>query len=573
MPPATQTALSIVSAASAELDDLNPNDQDAIMGAAARHGDRLGVDESEMLALVERYRTRLGLSYDPSSYQAKIFSWVDEGRGHGVVQAVAGSGKSTTIISAARLISGSGLFLAFNKDIATELAGRLAGTRMRAATIHSHGFAAVRAACGNVRLNDMKYRDMVDAAGKAVETTGSIRGYGDLSAAELASIKEDGFPGRTCEKLINLARLALLDMDRDGFGDALLDLADRHGLADFDGVLDDLVIMIVQRAMQIGADRCAEIDYTDMVWLPVVNQWPATQYSWLFVDEAQDMSKAALALVRKSIRAGGRILAVGDPAQSIYAFAGADSDSFSRIITELNAVVMPLSVCYRCPTSVVEVARQWCPQIEARAGAPIGIVRKATTEAYVAEAKEGDMVLCRRTAPLIGLCFELISEGMPAVVRGRDIAAGLAKIVDKVDKRARCWTAFDSHLTAWESKQVASILQRTKDVDRAAQKIEVVRDQAEVLRIIAAKSEAKSAADLKAAINSLFSDQRGSVVLSTIHRAKGLEADRVAILESEKLPYAARHEEQQRQENNAAYVCWTRAKVEAIELISKVNVV
>jgi DNA helicase-2/ATP-dependent DNA helicase PcrA len=514
------------------------------------------------------YQSRLALTYAPSANQTEIFTWIDEGRGNGVIKAVAGSGKTTTIVSAARLISGSGLFLAFNKEIATALAGRLAGTRMRASTVHSHGYAAVRAACGSVRLNELKYRDMVDAARKAVDTTGSIRGYGSLSRDELEAVKEDGFPGRTCEKLINLARLALLDMDADGFGDALLDLADRHDLADFAPVLDDLVITVVQRAMQIGADRTAEIDYTDMVWLPVVNQWAPTQYGWVFVDECQDISKAALALVCKSVRPGGRILAVGDPAQSIYGFAGADSEAFARIVAELAALVMPLSVCYRCPTSVLDIARKWCPQIEAREGAPAGIVRKAKRDEYVTAAKEGDMVLCRRTAPLVGLCFELISEGMPAVVRGRDIAAGLAKIVDKVSKGA-AWAEFDLRLTSWESSQVAAIQRRTTDADRAAEKIDVVRDQAEVLRIIATKSEATSAVGLKSAIDALFSDQRGSVVLSTIHRAKGLESERVAILEYDRLPYSARQDWQRQQEENLAYVAYTRSLGEVIEISSE----
>lgn len=796
------------------------------------------------------YTTRLGLAYSPSVYQAAIFDWVVNGRGNAVVEAVAGSGKTTSIVSAARLISGDGLFMAFNKSIADLLGVKLAGTAMRASTVHSHGFACVRF-CGNAhaKVNASKYRDMVTGAREAAEARGSICGT-PLTREQEETIKDDGFPTRACEKLLDLARLALLDMDADDFGGQLLDLADRHDLADFAECLEPVVVTVVRRCMQMGADDWTEVDYTDMVWLPVINGWKPKAYAWVFVDECQDISRAALELIRRSVRAGGRILFVGDrcqPAgtlvstpsgdvpiegiaegdlvvscdvsssafiqkgkrvlgitarpfngklivvrsgekttrytpnhrcmvrfsgvrnkwcvylqrrgnqfrvgkcamdyahasgpvararaegadalwivglyeteaaaweaeatfagrfglpqirfadlansswmnqaaldriwleigsnqrqaddmlyavgqdpryplfdlvsfehcldgvkpsakstaslkrpivvracnlidgvevlhyegqghyrasqwtactieresykgfvysmdvekyelyvadgilthncQAIYGFAGADSASFQTIIDTCDAAILPLSVCYRCPTSVLEIAREWCPQIEAREGAPTGAVRDLATADFISEAREGDLVLCRRNAPLLGLCFDLIAEGIPAVVRGRDIAAGLSKIVDKVAK-GHAWSKFDHELGAWESKQVASAFRRTKDRDRAAQKADQIADQAEAIRVIAARSQAPTAVALKQAIDDLFSDERGSVILSSIHKAKGLEAERVAIVEAERLPYPARQEWQQEQEANLAYVAYTRAMSELIKLKS-----
>ena len=71
------------------------------------------------------YQARLGLKWTPSTYQAAIWQWVESGRGSMVVEAVAGSGKSTTIKHAARLLASGGLFLAFNKSNASELAREL----------------------------------------------------------------------------------------------------------------------------------------------------------------------------------------------------------------------------------------------------------------------------------------------------------------------------------------------------------------------------------------------------------------------------------------------------------------
>lgn len=85
-------------------------------------------------------------SFIPSSYQEAIFDWIVKGRGDAVVQAVAGSGKTTTIIEAAKLLkSDRAVFLAFNKHVAQQLQTRL-GNTMTAKTIHSIGLATLRQA-------------------------------------------------------------------------------------------------------------------------------------------------------------------------------------------------------------------------------------------------------------------------------------------------------------------------------------------------------------------------------------------------------------------------------------------
>ena len=79
--------------------------------------------------------------FKPSAYQQAIFAFITNGRGNGIVNAVAGSGKTTTLVKAAELLStASSLFVAFNKHIATELNERLEGTDMTARTVHSIGY-------------------------------------------------------------------------------------------------------------------------------------------------------------------------------------------------------------------------------------------------------------------------------------------------------------------------------------------------------------------------------------------------------------------------------------------------
>ena len=61
--------------------------------------------------------------FKPSKYQQTVYTYIQKGSGNAVVSAVAGSGKSTTIVNALKLIpkNKNVLFLAFNKSIVDEL--------------------------------------------------------------------------------------------------------------------------------------------------------------------------------------------------------------------------------------------------------------------------------------------------------------------------------------------------------------------------------------------------------------------------------------------------------------------
>ena len=58
-------------------------------------------------------------AFIPSKYQRAVYIYIEKGKGNAVIDAVAGSGKSTTIVNALKLIPKNKrvLFLAFNKAI------------------------------------------------------------------------------------------------------------------------------------------------------------------------------------------------------------------------------------------------------------------------------------------------------------------------------------------------------------------------------------------------------------------------------------------------------------------------
>jgi len=528
------------------------------------------------------WQTLARLKFPPSRYQVGLFEWSTNQRNrHGAVNAVAGSGKSTALEAVVRLVPGVGLAVAFNVPIAKALGERLEGTGWASRTVNSHGSAAVHWGLRGSKLvfNKHKYADMIRDAAEAAKVNRSLCGVPltDAQAKIVCAEDADGFPVNTCKHLVNLARLDLLDMDAEDFAEQLATLAARHELLGDDQCLWPLIVSVVQNCLWIGCDaprvgerRVFEIDYTDQIWLPTVLGLRPKQYDWVLVDECQDISTAARKLLMASVTPRGRLLWVGDPRQAIYGFAGADSGSFDAIVRECNADIIPLSVCYRCPTSHLDIARQWCPEIEARPGAPEGIVRTAKRANYVGEAKPGDLVICRRNAPLVDLAFELIAAGRPALVRGRSIGDGLARTVKAATKLTQGeWSSgFGQGLDAWVKAELEAARKRYKD-DEFAEVADRIMDRSECVWVVWGRSAAKSAAELLQAIDGLFSDDNkdSMVILSSVHRAKGSEADRVAILEPENLQ--SRHATQPwqiQQEQNLAYVAYTRSRHELIEI-------
>src|SRR5207248_1814934 len=115
------------------------------------------------------------------------------------------------------------------------------------------------------------------------------------------------------------------------------------------------------KAMDLARERTGVITFSDMLFLPLVHGWASGRWDLVVVDECQDMNAAQLALAGRCLVPGGRIAVVGDDRQAIYGFRGADSSSLDRLLEAYDAKELPLTITYRCPKRVVEVARLLVP--------------------------------------------------------------------------------------------------------------------------------------------------------------------------------------------------------------------
>lgn len=502
-------------------------------------------------------------AFVPSAQQAAFLNWVSNGTGSCIVEAVAGAGKTTTLLEAVDRTGGGVALLAYNKKIADEIREKLAKRGVdwksaEAGTVHSFGLRAFSKTFGKPEIDDRKTEKLIV---RMVEEESA-------PALDVRLIYKT-----TICKLVSFAKQRALGVI-GSIHDAKRwwDIVDHFDVFGDKEEIHDRGGEIISAAMAVLVRSNATtkvIDFDDMVYLPVLLKCRFWQYRWVFVDEAQDTNPARRALVKAILRRDGRLVAVGDRHQAIYGFTGADSDSLDLIKHDFNAVEMPLTVTYRCPKNVVARAREYVSHIEAHESAPEGVTMAIGIDQLYEHNQlgAGSAVLCRNTKPLVALAFDLIRRKVPCRVEGRDIGKGLINLATKW-KSVKTVNGLETALLRYKAAQTARLKAAGKEL--AAQSIE---DQVETLMVVA--QECKKAGNdnihaVVASIQSLFEDNvERMLVLSTGHKSKGREWKTVFILDMDGTipsPYA-RKAWQIEQEKNLAYVMVTRAQETLIDVI------
>lgn len=475
-----------------------------------------------------------------SEYQLAIFEFVRSGRGNAIVEAVAGSGKSTTIIEAMNLVRGSCIFLAFNKSIADELKAKGVNAR----TFHSLCFGAV--------LNTMRAQLDADKLKKLLKENAS------LDATEnTMSVQEERLYGAFAMRLVGLAKQVGMGFLTPDTYDSWMDICIHHDIEpESEAANLDRAIEISRMLLRWSNADTHRVDFDDMLYIAVRERLSLPKFDFVFVDEAQDTNMIQREILRMIMRPNSRMIAVGDPAQAIYGFRGADARSLVMIANEFSAVRLPLSISYRCAQTVVTYAQQWVDHIQAADGAPEGSVNELGWDWSPEDFSPTDLVVCRKTAPLISLAFKCIRFNVPVQVMGRDIGQGLKALIKKMN--ARNLSGLEDKLNAYMERE----LEKARK-DENEQKAEQISDRVGSLLFLieALNEDNRTLEGLDRGIDYLFKDKNSAVKLATIHKAKGLEANVVWWLGRSECPANwARQPWQKQEEIHLCYVAATRAK-------------
>lgn len=467
-----------------------------------------------------------------SKYQEALFDFGTHGVGNAIVKAVAGSGKTTTLVELIKRLAGSSIFLAFNKPIATELAARGVNGR----TFHSVGASAINRA----RLGKLD----VDKMWKLIN--------------EFFTEEDQQMYGSFCKKLVGFAKQIGMHAMVEESPEVWNEIIDHQGMTlDHDRANYQRGIDLASRLLR-ASNEANTFDFDDMIYWPVLKGLTMEKFDNVLVDELQDTNAIQIELIRKMMHSTSRFFGVGDPSQAIYGFRGADSDSMQKVAHAFNAKEFPLSISYRCGKSIVNEARAFCSHIEASPNAQDGLVRDSNIDPLHFDPT--DLVVCRTTAPLVKLAFQTLKAGVSCRIMGQDIGKGLKNLIKKMD--VNTIDELRVAIQTWSDRE--SSMARVKKQDSKAQAIE---DQASAVIFFCdnLKETARTIQGLYNSIDALFTDQNHRVTFATIHRAKGLEANRVWWLNSSKQPSKwAKKDWEIQQEVNLQYVAATRAKSELV---------
>ena len=475
----------------------------------------------------------------PSHYQKAIFDFAKNGEGNALIEACAGGSKTTVLVELSKLIpqSQSSIFLAFNKHIAEHLTTRIP-SNVPAKTFHSLCYGAL----ANYYGCQLKVE--------------SNKNYKILKTI----LKDDGFKlyEQGASRLSSLAKNHGVGILIPDTKETWLNLIAYHGITEkeYPDLSESDYVELSRMLFKKSLEKYEEsIDFDDMIYLCLLHPVEFKKYDWILVDESQDVSGCQIEIIKKIVGVKSRVFFVGDSKQSIYSFRGADVNSMDILGKHFSCTKLPLSISYRCPKSVVKLAQRLVPDIEWRDGAPEGKVDWIREfDAHIFNPT--DMILCRNTKPLIQLAYNLISENVGCHILGKDIGNSLVKIVEKskVETIAELIPKLQNSFDRLVDKNVRNNVQSS-----------IAEDNLACVIFLAKRLNGKSVKDLVAAINKMFDDSRtGILTLSTVHKAKGLEFDRVFILDRKRYMPSKRATlpHQIQQEKNIEYVAITRAKKE-----------
>jgi len=240
-------------------------------------------------------------SFIPTPQHEAIFAATRSGDTNIIISAVAGSGKTTTLIELLKVLPVSDpasltpaavLFLAFNKSIAEELQRRVP-RHVQCSTFHSLGFRALKRVLPqngrNVKVDGRKVSRLVwDAIGSTSPDANAVI------------------------KLVSLLKSQAPKGHTAAAEDFVLSLADLY-----DVTLEEREegVRLALKVLEQSNANLEMVDFDDMLYLPVLLNAPFDKQDWILVDESQDTNEIQLEILSRLHHSATRSVFVGDPNQ------------------------------------------------------------------------------------------------------------------------------------------------------------------------------------------------------------------------------------------------------------------
>lgn len=517
-------------------------------------------------------------NFELSTYQKDILDFfINHPHENIYINALAGSGKSSTACMLTEHTKTSDVYVAFNKSIAEEFKTKIKNPKTKVYTLHGLSFMIMN----NNLLDNQKV--IVDNLKMYRIIGDKIFDYYKYKKFEYKSFLKENYI-----QLYNLCRLTYIDINKD---EEILDLINEYNLFIDNGICKGEPIpnkkqicewirfMYIQDINSFETELI--VDFTDMLYITLKKlnngEWKVPYYllfTNVIADEVQDFSIIQMFLLKYIKREQGRFVFVGDKNQAIYAFAGASSKScelIKKIFAPVNEFELPIN--YRCPTSHLSLVRErFDIPIQPRPEAPDGEIFTINKTSIYKYIHSGDFVISRKNKWLSDVVLDLVKHGIPIYIEDKDMVTDICKTIERTkslgikdlndklqEKKKRFYDSInkvkkDDNIPDFDKESI--IVDTSSSIDN----IEFILN---ILESFIKYSKSNRTNDFESHIKKLLNtaSSKDCVRLSSVHKAKGLESQNVFVLNEAKVCFDPRNSfDLNQQEKNLSYISLTRAK-------------
>lgn len=567
-----------------------------------------------------------------------------------VISALAGSGKTTALkhLASYKRPGERWLYLVFNKKNQVEATRPDPKTKQRqfpqgVEVLTTHSFLG-RVLENNAKLGKVPRTMLHDGRGQSPKMSEILD---EDSFKHIATNKFDIPSGRLynlklrIKKLASLGKsfninprnekesLALLDkligsydIDTTLMSDAELEKAEKYDREpkDYRDEIVELSYEVLKQMTPQGSKgfHATVRDHDDTLWWAALHadELDFPRYDVVLADEVQDFNKNQQVMLKKLMEAGARIIAVGDKNQAIYRFRGADNDAFDNVESLVHtgsggASTHTLPINYRSGKKIIDYANEkthmkdYDENNRLKAGMDHdGEVteNKSYEDAIDIIKDEWDRnksfshetaILSRTNAPLLATAMELLRNGIPFQIVGREFLDEIMKFIKAVTGVGMRKTTYPIEVfqdkigeyvqdkeEAWKGKvkkqdeleEIISIGESLNGVIRYLQEHNwrdpvaggnsaPIKDSTDFTNFLIKRFGGLDVQESSDDADKYDKMKDKVITITTGHRSKGLEFDRVFIIRNDlyTAPKGDNPEDIQ-QEKNGQYVAYTRAK-------------
>lgn len=482
------------------------------------------------------------------------------------IEALAGSGKTSTALMLTELTKTSDVYVAFNKSIQMEMKDKLTNPKTKCYTMHGLSLSVMRYNLEQIQmepdLNNFKIHKIIDELFE-----NEYKNDKKLNTLEYRDYLKDNYI--TLYNIIRLKNIEVLNVDNiEWICDELgVFQSTSEFIAHTPNQMLNWIEKIDSLSFKAFEDK-GEIDFTDMLYITLkklqTGDWNIPYwllFTNIYYDEFQDASLLHQRLIRYFKRSNGRFILIYDKNQAIYGFAGADcraTDNVDRMFLPIEHFKLPIN--YRCGSDILKyVNRQFHVGILPRPNATCGDVIRINGDQLKSKVKPNDFVIGRKNQQLISTAMDLVKAGIRIHLSDKEIITKIVKTVKNAKRK-----------TVGELLGYCNdFLQKYGELKESERK-KFDREDIDLIVILigyfireyqlgGAYKIDRFISYVQNMIN--VDNPDGCVRIMSIHKSKGLEAENVFVL-NEGRPFIelGRSKDMVQQEKNLSYVALTRAK-------------